>query len=68
MVSNYYPTWGTVLPSAVISGLAVGPVFAAQGQYVAVNCIKLAKLTKRTEEAVITTWFGIVFCFLLLGK
>lgn len=68
MASNYYPTWGTVIPAAIISGLAVGPIFAAQGEYVANNCVRLAKLTGRTEESVINNWFGIVFCFLLLGQ
>lgn len=68
MASNYYPAWGTVLPAAVISGLAVGPVFAAQGEYITVHCIKLSKLTGEPEDSIIARWFGIVFCLLLLGR
>ena len=33
MLANFYPTWYTVWPTCLLSGIAFGPLFTAQGRH-----------------------------------
>ncbi len=68
MLSNYYPTWGTVVPAAIISGLAFGPMFTGQASYYAIQGMALSKITNESSDNVISRLFGFFFCLLYMGK
>ena len=68
MSSNFYPTWGTVLPSAAINGLANGPIWTAQATYFTKQGLRYADISGEGAEGVVAKFFGLFFCFLMFGK
>lgn len=61
--ANFYPSWYTLMPTAVILGLCGAPLWSAKCAYVTTAGQKYSKLVGRTEEAVVAQFFGIFFCF-----
>ena len=68
MLSNFYPTWGTVIPAAAASGLCFGPLFAAQATYFAIQGEAYSKISGQKAEVVVTRLFGLFFCLLYMGE
>ena len=66
--SNFYPHWGTIVPASIISGLGIGPMFAAQGTYLTQQAINYGVLNGEEDEAVIGRFFGLFFCVFLSCK
>ena len=50
-------------PASVIVGLAAAPLWTAQCSYFTLEAGRYAALSKETETAVVTRFFGIFFCF-----
>lgn len=66
--SNMYPSYWTVVPGSILSGIAMGPMFAGQGSYLTLQGNNYAQLSDEEPEAVIGRFFGIFFFSLLLCK
>lgn len=50
-------------PASIIVGLCAAPLWTAQCSYFTLEAGRYAALSKETEEAVVTRFFGIFFCF-----
>ena len=61
--ANFYPEYYTLVPTAIILGLAGAPLWSAKCAYVTTAAQKYAILTGENEEAVVTKFFGIFFFF-----
>lgn len=68
MIANYHVAYYTIIPAAIINGLVFGPVFSAQAAYFTDLGLRYAAISKKHADEVISLFFGIFFCFLLLGK
>ena len=58
-----YAVWWTMAPASVIVGLCAAPLWTAQCSYFTLEGGRYAALSKETETAVVTRFFGIFFCF-----
>ncbi|XP_071945362.1 protein unc-93 homolog A-like [Antedon mediterranea] len=58
---NYYPTYGTLIPSSFLIGLAAAPLWTAQGTYLTTSAISLADLTNEVPETLLNRFNGIFF-------
>ena len=67
-LSNLYPHWGTVVPTSVLTGIAMGPMFAGQGAYLTQQGVAYAGLSGEDEEAAIGRFFGLFYCTFLSCK
>ncbi|XP_064641276.1 protein unc-93 homolog A-like [Lineus longissimus] len=61
MLANFYASWYTLIPGAIILGLGAAPAWAAKCAYLTNTGKEYAQLTKDTDAAVITRFFGIFF-------
>ncbi|XP_067651790.1 protein unc-93 homolog A-like isoform X1 [Haliotis asinina] len=61
MCANFYPVWGTMAPAAVILGLGAAPLWSAKCTYLTQTGVWYAKMTGKTEDAVINAFFGVFF-------
>lgn len=66
--TNLYPVYWTVIPGAIVSGAAMGCMWANQGSYISQQGHIFAKLTGEDSQAVIGRFFGIFFAGLGIGK
>lgn len=62
VAANLYPHWGTLIPSAVLSGLAFGPLWAARSTYVNELSFSYSKFTTSSIH-VINAWFFGIYSF-----
>ncbi|GFS29616.1 UNC93-like protein [Nephila pilipes] len=62
VAANMYPIWGTLMPSAVLSGLAFGPLWAARSTYVNELSFQYSRFTK-ASISVINAWFFGIYSF-----
>ncbi len=58
-----YGVWATMTPASIIVGLCAAPLWTAQCSYFTLEAGRYAALSKETEEAVVSRFFGIFFCF-----
>lgn len=62
VAANLYPHWGTLIPSAVLSGLAFGPLWAARSTYV--NELSFQYSVHTTASiSVVSAWFFGMYSF-----
>ena len=59
-ISNFYGSWYTLVPSAVIIGIASGPVWAAASAHVTLCAIQIAPVLKEKEAHLISRYTGIL--------
>ncbi|KAL5016512.1 hypothetical protein ScPMuIL_006101 [Solemya velum] len=52
--SNFYPTWGTLVPASVLLGILAAPLWTAQGLYITANSIAYAEIHHETTHAVLS--------------
>lgn len=52
--SNFYPTWGTLIPSSVFMGIVGAPLWTAQGLYITANGAAYAEAHRETTHAVLS--------------
>ncbi|XP_072024916.1 protein unc-93 homolog A-like [Amphiura filiformis] len=62
---NFYPTYYTLIPAAVLLGMSIGPFWSAQGTHLTTSAMNLADITSETHEAVISRFNGVFFLFCL---
>ena len=67
MTANGYPSWGTLVPTSVLVGLAAAPLWTAQCSYFTLVAGKYARFSGELEEAVVSRFFGIFFFFFQLS-
>ncbi|XP_033118914.1 protein unc-93 homolog A-like [Anneissia japonica] len=58
---NYHPSYGTLIPSSLLIGLAAAPLWTAQGTYLTTSAISLADLTNEVPEPLLNRFNGIFF-------
>ena len=61
MVANFYATWGTIIPGAIILGLGAAPLWSAKCTYLTETGTWYAKMTGTTSDDIINRFFGIFF-------
>ncbi|XP_072028534.1 protein unc-93 homolog A-like [Amphiura filiformis] len=65
---NFYPTYYTLIPAAVLMGMGAGPLWSAQGTHLTTSAMNLADITSETHEAVISRFNGVFFLFVLASQ
>lgn len=63
VLANLFPHWGTLMPTAIISGLAFGPLWAARSTYVNEISFNYSQLTGASVHVVNAWFFGIYSFF-----
>ena len=61
MAANFYATWGTIIPGAIILGLGAAPLWSAKCTYLTETGTWYAKMTGTTSDDIINRFFGIFF-------
>lgn len=61
MAANFYATWWTIMPSAVILGIGAAPLWSAKCTYLTQIGTWYAKMTGRTADDIINRFFGVFF-------
>ncbi|GIY34334.1 protein unc-93 homolog A, partial [Caerostris darwini] len=62
IAANFYPTWSTLVPSAVLSGMAFGPLWAARSTYVNQLSFQYSGYTT-ASISVVNAWFFGIYSF-----
>jgi len=62
-LANFYPSWGTLVPSSIIVGFSAAPLWSAKSAYLTTTASRYAKLVDDTKDALVNTFFGIFFFF-----
>lgn len=63
-ISNFYPSWYTLVPGSVIIGMVFGPLWTSHGVHITGIAHQYAQAANKTIEQVVFFFFGIyVFCF-----
>ncbi|VDI24110.1 Hypothetical predicted protein [Mytilus galloprovincialis] len=60
-LSNFYPTFGTLVPSSILLGLVSGPLWTAQSIYITRNAYSLADRTGKDAHVLLSRLNGIFF-------
>ncbi|KAL4235033.1 unc-93 A [Mactra antiquata] len=63
MAANFYATWWTIIPGAIVLGLGAAPLWSAKCTYLTQTGVWYAKLTGKSEDAIINSFFGFFFSF-----
>ncbi|XP_050733436.1 UNC93-like protein [Eriocheir sinensis] len=63
IAAQFYPTLGTLVPTAILVGLGAAPMWSAKCSYLTMVGTKYAELTGQNKEVIITRYFGIFFLF-----
>ncbi|XP_053401423.1 protein unc-93 homolog A-like [Mercenaria mercenaria] len=61
MAANFYATWWTIIPSAIILGIGAAPLWSAKCTYLTQTGTWYSKMTGRTEDDIINRFFGVFF-------
>ena len=61
IAANFYPDWGTLIPTSALVGLAAAPLWASKSTYVTTIAKRYAELTSNTHNAIVNQFFGIFF-------
>ncbi|KAK7113718.1 protein unc-93 homolog A-like isoform X2 [Littorina saxatilis] len=62
-VSNFYPTFPTLLTSSLLLGAAAGPMWTAQGLYCSACGMAYASLKQITTHGALSLFNGVFFAF-----
>lgn len=68
MAANFYATWWTIIPSAVILGIGAAPLWSAKCTYLTQTGAWYSKMTGRTEDDIINRFFGVFFMIFQTSK
>ncbi|MCL4135175.1 UNVERIFIED_CONTAM: hypothetical protein GTU68_056127, partial [Idotea baltica] len=63
MAAQFYPTYYTMIPTAIILGLGAAPMWSAKCTYLTLVGEQYADLVGENSEVIITRFFGIFFLF-----
>ena len=59
--TNFYPTFGTLIPSSVLLGLTAGPMWTSQSVYLSDRAYSYAGRTGEDSQVILTKYNGIFF-------
>ena len=62
-LSNYYPSWYTLVPASILIGFTADPIWAAANSHVAQVAITAAQSLGKKQDYLITKFTGIFFFF-----
>ena len=62
-ISNFYPSWYTLIPTSVILGLSSAPIWAAASSHLAQVAVTAAPILKVHEDHLLSLFTGIFFIF-----
>ena len=65
---NFYPSFATLIPSAILLGFCAAPLWSSKAQYLTVSASHLAKLTNERVDTIVNRFFGIFFCVFQLNQ
>ncbi|XP_023214108.1 protein unc-93 homolog A-like [Centruroides sculpturatus] len=68
MAANFYPDWGTLIPTSIILGLGGAPLWTSKCSYLTHISIEYAQLTGNKVETIVTRFFGIFFMVFQSGQ
>ena len=68
MAANIYPTWATILPTAILLGFGAAPLWSSKCTYLTQISSWYAKQTGKSEGAVLNTFFGIFYMIFQSSK
>ncbi|XP_066997583.2 UNC93-like protein [Anabrus simplex] len=68
IAAQFYPTYYTVTPTAVLVGLGGGPFWCAQCIYLCVVADVYARLTAASTEIIVVRFFGIFYMIYEFGQ
>ena len=68
MAANGYAVWGTMTTTSILIGISGSVLWPAQSSYLTISAGSYAKLSKESETAVLSRFFGIFYCCVQLGK
>ncbi|XP_073416306.1 protein unc-93 homolog A-like [Dendrobates tinctorius] len=58
---NFYPSWPTLIISAILVGLGGGPLWAGKSTYITITGSKYAETCGKLSKDVVNQYFGIFF-------
>ena len=67
VLSSFYPSWITIMPASVLSGLVFSSLYSGQLRYLALKSYAVSKFTKESLEDIISRVFGLSFSLLFMG-
>ena len=62
-LTNYYPTWYTLIPSSVLIGFASAPLWAAISTHITDIAVEIAPSLRKNQDVLISKFTGIFFFF-----
>ena len=62
-LSNYYPSWYTLVPASILIEFAAGPIWAAAISHVAQVAVTAAQSLGKKQDYLISKFTGIFFFF-----
>ncbi|KAK3600236.1 hypothetical protein CHS0354_030267 [Potamilus streckersoni] len=68
MAANFYATFYTIIPAAIILGLGAAPLWSAKCTYLTQAGVWYAKMTGKTEDDTINRFFGVFFMIFQTSK
>ena len=60
MLTNYFPSWYTLVPSSVLLGLASGPVWVAASVHITQSAVEIAPVLKEEVDHLVSRYTGIL--------
>lgn len=62
-LTNYYPSWYTLVPASILIGFATGPIWAAANSHLAEVAVAAATSMGKKQDYLISKFTGIFFFF-----
>ena len=62
-LTNYYPSWYTLVPGSILIGFASGPIWAAASTHLAEVAVMVAPSLKKKQDYLISKFTGVFFFF-----
>ena len=62
-LTNYYPSWYTLVPASVLIGFASGPIWAAASTHLAKVAVMVAPSLRKKQDYLISKFTGVFFFF-----
>jgi len=66
--ANLYPSWGTLIPAAVVLGCGAGILWSAQGAYLTAAASNYARSKNKEPKSAMGLFTGIFFCIFQLTQ
>ena len=67
-LTNYYPSWYTLIPSSILVGLASAPIWAAAHTHITKVAVEIAPALRKDLALLISRFTGIFFFFFQISQ